>query len=119
MRFAVIIWQRVSFWAPMMLSLLCLVVLLITHSVSVSLPPSFPSDVKHLISLSQNTTMGYERLSWWVDSSGPRLSGSSQLESALTLALNRMGDEKIFTRVWSEAATIPKVRTRRCAWSVE
>eukprot|EP00162_Nutomonas_longa_P010665 comp20074_c0_seq1/m.39452 comp20074_c0_seq1/g.39452 ORF comp20074_c0_seq1/g.39452 comp20074_c0_seq1/m.39452 type:complete len:457 (-) comp20074_c0_seq1:38-1408(-) len=87
-------------------------ILLLVFCVSVfarvELPSSLPAELQAIINAAKaNPTRGWDRLAYWTDSVGSRISGSAQLEKGLDLALSMMQKEG-FSNVHGENATIPK-----------
>ncbi len=83
-------------------------VAVLVASWAVSLPPSFANDAARIIALAQaSNTTGFDRLAYWVDSVGSRISGSDSLAKGLDLAQDMLKREG-FDKVHGEAAMIPK-----------
>ncbi len=68
------------------MGLFLIFVCLLSMCCCVSLPPSFGNDAAKVLTLSANSTHGFERLTFWVDSVGHRISGSASLQAGLDLA---------------------------------
>lgn len=78
----------------------------LTTFAQTSVAELFQDDAEALIEASMENGVGFERLTYLVDTFGPRLSGSENLENAIDWIVNEMRFDG-FDKVWTQAVKVP------------